>query len=116
MTPLEKAQEIIKILDSKKADNIRAVKVEDITTLADYFVIASGNSSTQVNALADEVEYKMSQLGIEPHHIEGTRSQWVLLDYQTVVVHVFYNEARKFYDLDHLWNDGEELDISEFLK
>lgn len=116
MTPLNKAKEIVKILDSKKADDIKAVKVEDITTLADYFIIASGGSSTQVNALADEVEYKMSQLGVEPHHIEGNRSQWILLDYQTVVVHIFYHEARKFYDLEHLWNDGQELDVDELLK
>ncbi len=116
MTGLELTKEIVKILDSKKANDIKAVKVDDITTIADYFVIASGSSSTQVKALSEEVEYKISQLGIEPHHTEGNRTQWVLLDYISVVVHIFYEETREFYDLEHLWNDGEQLDISKLLE
>ena len=76
-------------------------------------VIATGRSSTQVKALADEVEYQLSELGIEADHIEGHRSDsWILLDYTDIIVNVFNDEARKFYDLERLWQDGEEIDLT----
>lgn len=79
--------------------------------IADYFVIATGTSNTQVKALADEVEYRLKEKGVAPGHIEGYNSNsWVLLDYGSVVVHVFTQESRSFYDLDRLWQDGEEVD------
>ena len=84
--------------------------------LTDYFVIASGTSTTQVGSLADEVEYELSQSGIEPHTTEGFDSKnWVLLDYSSVIVHVFVPNTRTYYDLEHLWADGEPIDISEYL-
>ena len=83
------AIEIAKILDKKKAQDVRVLKVESLTVLTDYFVIASGTSTTQVGALADEVEYELSQKGIEPYTTEGFDSKnWVLLDYSSVIVHV----------------------------
>ncbi len=85
--------------------------------LADYFVIATGTSTTHVKSLADEVEFKLKESGCEPAHTEGYRSNsWILLDYLGVVVHVFTPEARTFYDLDRLWRDGETVDISGLLK
>ncbi len=116
MTSLEMTKEIAKILDNKKAIDIKAIKVRDISSLADYFVIAAGSSSTQVKALADEVEYKLKQIQVSPEHIEGHRSNsWILIDYGNVIVHVFSKEAREFYDLERLWQDGENLDLSEIL-
>lgn len=105
-------QTIAKALDSKKALDIKALRVEDLTVLADYFVIASGTSNTHVGSLAEEVEYKMSQAGIEPSRVEGADSRnWVLLDYGAVVVHVFYPEAREFYALERLWADGVPVEL-----
>ena len=110
------AIEIAKILDKKKAQDVRVLKLESLTVLTDYFVIASGTSTTQVAALADEVEYQLSQKGIEPYHTEGFDSKnWVLLDYSGVIVHVFVPNARTYYDLEHLWADGEPVDISAYL-
>ena len=110
------AIEIAKILDKKKAVDVRVLKVESLTVLTDYFVIASGTSTTQVGALADEVEYELSQKGIEPYTTEGFDSKnWVLLDYSSVIVHVFVPNTRTHYDLEHLWADGEPMDISEYL-
>ena len=112
MEPLELATDIVKALDDKKALDLKLLKVEDLTVLADYFVIASGTSSTHVGALAEEVEFKMSQRGIEPRRVEGARSRdWVLLDYGSVVVHVFYPETREFYALERLWADAETVEI-----
>ena len=110
------AIDIAKILDKKKASDVRVLKLEDLNVMTDYFVIASGTSTTQVGALADEVEYELSQQGVEPYHTEGYDSKnWVLLDYSNVIVHVFVPGSRTYYDLEHLWADGEPIDISEYL-
>ena len=116
MNSLETAREIAKILDSKKGLDVKVIKIGDISILADYMVIATGNSSTHVKSLADYVEYEMDQLGVKVSHIEGHRSDtWILLDYIDVIVHVFSDESRKYYDLDRLWEDGEEIDISDIV-
>ena len=116
MTSLETAKLAAKALDSKKGQNIAVIKVGDISILSDYVVIATGNSSTQVKALAEEVEEKLDEAGLTVSHIEGHRSNsWVLLDFIDIVVHVFSDEARKYYDLDRLWQDGEKVDISDIL-
>ncbi len=113
MTSLELAKEACKILNNKKATELKIIKIEDISSLADYFVLASGTSNTHVNALADEVEVQLKKIGVTPDHIEGYRSNsWVLMDYDMVIVHVFTPESREFYDLDRLWQDGEPVDIS----
>ncbi len=110
MTSLELATEAVKILDDKKALALKLIGIEDISILSDYFVLATGTSSTHVKALADEVEFKLKQLDITPTHTEGYRSNsWVILDYGSVIVHVFTGEAREFYDLDRLWQDGKAV-------
>lgn len=106
----------VKAIDSKKGENIEVIGVTDLTILADYFVIATGTSSTQVKALAEEVEYKLSLEGVTPHHIEGEKSPWVCLDYNSVVVHIFYKDQRDFYQLERLWEDGQKIDITEYLE
>ena len=116
MTSLEIAQEAVRALDSKKAQELRLIGVSEISSLADYFVIATAGSSTQAKALAEEVEFRLSQAGIEPDHIEGRNGNaWILLDYDTVIVHVFLNQTRDFYDLERLWKDAGEMDLSGVL-
>lgn len=112
----ELAEIAVKALDSKKGKEIRLIRIDKITTLAEYFVICTGTSNTQINALCDAVEKELTEKGEEPLHREGYRGgTWVLLDYGCVVVHVFNDEARKFYSLEHLWADGEEVDLSAIL-
>ena len=112
MTSLETAKMAVKALDSKKALDIKVIKIQDISAIADYFVIATGTSSTHVKALADEVEAQLDEAGISVSHVEGYGSNsWILLDYVDVVVHVFSDEAREYYDLERLWQDGEIIDI-----
>ena len=116
MTIDEKLNLIIKTLDSKKAENIQAIKISDLTIIADYFIIANGMSSTQTKALADEVEFKMKQQGVEPLRIEGDRNaNWIIIDYGDIVVHIFYKETRELYNLERLWADCEHIDLSPLL-
>lgn len=117
MTEQEILKIAIKAIDSKRGENIKVLKVGDLTILANYFVIANGNSNTQVKALADEVEFKLSEAGLEPHRTEGFQgANWIVLDYVDVVFHIFHKETRDFYDLERLWQDGTEIDAEEFLK
>ena len=117
MLPSRELAEIaVKALDSTKGKEIRLIRIDKITTLAEYFVICTGTSNTQINALCDAVEKELTEKGEDPLHREGYRGgTWVLLDYGCVVVHVFNDEARKFYSLEHLWADGEEVDLSAIL-
>lgn len=116
MTSLETALLAVKALDGKKGLDIQVIEISDISVLADYMVICTGSSSTHVKALADEVEYQLDKAGISVSHIEGYRSNtWILLDYIDVIVHVFSDEAREFYDLDRLWADGKFVDLSDVL-
>ena len=116
MTALEQARKIVQVMDSKKAKDIRLIKIEGISSLGDYFVVASASNTTQVKAIADEVEDEMTKLGLEPNRVEGRQSaQWILMDYYDVMVHVFLDEARNFYNLERLWSDAPQLDISDLL-
>ena len=102
-------------LNEKKALNLTALRVEDLTVLTEYFLLCTATSSTHVRALADEVEFKLTEAGLEPHHIEGKSTGWILLDYNSVIVHVMSSQAREFYNLDKMWSDGEILDLNEIL-
>ena len=116
MTDREELEIAVKALDSRKAKNITALKVEDLTILANYFIIASATSTTQVKALADEVEYQLGEKGVKPKSIEGYQSQtWIVLDYYDIIVHVFLEETRDFYQLERLWADGTPVDISDLV-
>lgn len=113
------ALDILKIavnsLNEKKGFEITAVKVSDLTVIADYFVFATATSNTHVRALADEVQDKLSKAGVEPNHIEGRATDWILLDYGDIIIHVFGRQSREFYSLDRMWNDGEKIDITPYL-
>lgn len=113
----EKALEtIIKALDSKKAEDIQLIGIKDLTIVADYFIIANGTSNTHTKALADEIEFKMKELGIEPTRVEGYQgATWIVLDYGGIVVHVFYKETRSYYNLERLWSDGELCSVEKYL-
>lgn len=114
------AFEILKIaanaLNNKKAREINAVKVDDLTVLCEYFLICTANSSTQLRALADEVEDKLKEAGVMPHHIEGKASGWIALDYGSVIVHVFGRTEREFYALDKMWSDAQSVDLENILE
>ncbi len=112
--------EILKIaanaINSKKGRDINALKVNDLTFLCEYFLICSGGSSTQVRALADEVEEKLKEVGVMPHHIEGKASGWIALDYKSVVIHIFGYKEREFYALDKMWADAEKIELETILE
>ena len=114
MTAQELARAAAAALDSKKGIQIRAIGIREISSLTDYFVIASGTSNTHVHALADEVEFRLKQQGLAPARIENGES-WILLDYGSVIVHIFQEKAREFYDLERLWKDGTELPLDDVL-
>lgn len=112
----EKIKTAVKALDSKRAEDIQVIGIGDLTIIADYFIIANGMSNTQTKALAEEVEFKLSQMGVEPNRTEGYQGQtWIVLDYGDIVVHVFYKETRDYYNLERLWSDGTLVDISQYL-
>ena len=116
MESYELATLLARALDSKKGGDIKVLKTEGVTTLADYFVICTATSNTQVKAISDACEEAAEKNGERAHHIEGHRDgAWLLMDFSSVVVHVFTDEARKFYDLERLWSDAEEIDVSKIL-
>ena len=116
MESKELAIRLARALDAKKAVNVHILAVEDLTTVTEYFVIATGMSTTHVGALADEAEFQLDREGVKVLRTEGhDGKRWVLLDYGSVIVHVFTPEAHDFYDLEHLWADGEEVDLSAIL-
>ena len=113
MTPEQIASIAAKALEDKKAIDVIVLKTREQTVLADYFVICNGSSSTHIKALVDEVDKQLSEAGEPPTRREGLRSDiWVLMDFGCVIVHVFTDEARRFYDLERLWSDSEVVDVS----
>ena len=102
-------------LNNKKAQELNVLKISDLTVLTEYFVLATATSSTHVRALCDEVEEKLEEAGLKPDHIEGRATGWIVLDYGSVIVHIFTREQRAFYDLDRMWADGETVDLDKIL-
>ena len=101
-------------LEEKKAENITMIDIEQVSTLADYFIIASGKNRNQVQAMADEVDEVLGRAGYEVRHKEGYQTaSWVLLDYGDLVIHIFDTQNRLFYDLDRIWRDGKAVSIEE---
>ena len=101
-------------LEDKKAEDIQILDISQISTIADYFIIASGSNRNQVQAMSDNVEEKLGRAGYEPKSIEGFQSaDWVLMDYIDVIVHVFSRESRDFYDLERIWRDGKVVKLED---
>ena len=116
LTPQEIAYSVTKALDEKKGMNIKLLKIDKVSSLADYFLICTGTSNTHVRTLCDYAEYTLEQLGEPMLGREGHRgNSWELLDYGTIVIHIFTEEAREFYSLERLWADAETVDISEII-
>lgn len=115
MTPKELARQITKILDMKKAEDIKVIEITELTIVADYFVIASGTSNTHTKSLVDDVDFEISKLGVTPARIEGKATGWILMDYGDVLVHIFQKELREYYNLERLWSDAVTMDISDIL-
>ena len=112
----EVAYEVTKALDSKKGRNIKLLKIDKVSSLADYFLICTGTSNTHVKTLCDYAEYTLEQLGEPMLGREGHRgNSWELLDFGSIVVHVFTEEAREFYSLERLWADAEQVDIRDII-
>lgn len=112
----ELVSRIVTSLDKHKAENIQVIGITDLTSIADYFVIANGSSNTQVKSLTDYVETELKEADVLPTRVEGYGSaSWILMDYGSVVVHVFKEDTRQFYDLERLWKDGRQIDVQEFL-
>ena len=111
--------EILKLaantLNDKKAMQMQAIKIDEISDIADYFLICTATSNAHIRALADEVEEKLKEAGVEPGHIEGRASDWLLLDYNDVVIHIFGRQSREFYALERMWQDGEQIDLTQIL-
>ena len=113
LTAKEVVYEVTKALDSKKGRDIKLLKIDKVSSLADYFLICTGTSNTHVKTLCDYAEYTLEQLGEPMLGREGHRgNSWELLDFGSIVVHVFTEEARAFYSLERLWADAEQVDIS----
>lgn len=114
MNSKEIARLACEAMEDKKAQDIKIINIEQVSTLADYFIIASGSNRNQVQAMSDNVEEKLGRAGYEPKSIEGFQSaDWVLMDYIDVIVHVFSRESRDFYDLERIWRDGKVVKLED---
>ena len=112
----EVAYEVTKALDAKKGLDIKLLRIDEVSSLADYFLICTGTSNTHVKTLCDYAEYTLEQLGEPMLGREGHRGNtWELLDYGSLVVHVFTEEAREFYSLERLWADAEQVDLQDIV-
>lgn len=112
MNSLEMVKCAVKALEDKKAEDIRILDIREVSILADYFVIANGTNSSQIQALVDNVQEEMHKAGYSLKAVEGNRTaSWVLLDYFDVIIHIFSKEDRLFYDLEHIWRDGKPLEL-----
>ncbi|MBE5948122.1 MAG: ribosome silencing factor [Lachnospiraceae bacterium] len=112
------SQEMAKIahlaIEDKKAEDIKIIDISKVSVIADYFIIASGNNRNQVQALADNVQEELGKRGVDCKQIEGYQTaNWILLDYNDIIVHIFNAEDRLFYDLERIWRDGKSVEVSE---
>ena len=114
MTSKELAKLACDALDDKKALEIKVINIENVSTLADYFIIASGANHNQVQAMADNVDETLGRAGYEPKQIEGYQNaNWILMDYRDIVIHIFDEENRLFYDLERIWRDGTVVEVED---
>lgn len=112
MDARQKAKMAIAALEDKKAEDVHVIDISEVSTLADYFIIASGTNKNQMQAMQDAVDEKLSRAGYETKHIEGNKNAtWILMDYGDVIIHIFDKENRLFYDLERIWRDGKMVDV-----
>lgn len=114
MNAKEMSHMICKALDEKKAGDIKVINIEEVSVMADYFIIASGTNRNQVQAMADNVDETLGKAGVNPRQVEGYQTaNWILMDYGDVIVHVFDEENRLFYDLERIWRDGKSVAVED---
>lgn len=114
MTSKELAKIAVDALEDKKVEDLRVIDISEISIMADYFIIGSGSSQTQVRALANNVEEKLHEAGVNPRQIEGYQTaSWILMDFNDIIVHVFNGEDRLFYNLEKIWLDGKPIQPSD---
>jgi ribosome-associated protein len=114
LTPLSLARTAGRLALAKKGFDVRILKLKDLSSVCDYFVIASGEADVQVRAIAGDIYNELAKMGHKPTYREGHREgNWVLLDYIDVVVHVFYEPTRRFYALEKLWGDAPVEELTE---
>ena len=117
LTPYELASLAVTALDDKKAQDIKLLRTSDVTVLADYFAICTASSRAHLKTLSDNLEVELKKVSENPHRREGDKSnEWMLIDYGCLVVHIFLENCREFYKLEHLWSDAESMDITEILE
>lgn len=117
LTPKQSMEALVKALDSKKASEICVLKTDEVTILADYFIVCTATSTTHIKTLSDEASKTLTEKNEPPLRTEGYRNGgWVLIDFGSVVLHIFLNEMRQFYDLERLWSDAARVDISELIQ
>lgn len=110
----EMAKLAIQALEDKKAEDIRVIDISEVSVVADYFLIASGNNRSQIQAMADNVQETLGRAGFEMHQVEGYgTANWILMDFGDVIVHIFDKENRLFYNLERIWRDGKAIEVSE---
>lgn len=114
MTSKELAKIAYNALDEKKGINISVIDISEISTIADYFIIAGGYNENQIKALANNVEEQLYKAEVTPKHIEGyDKANWILMDFNDIIIHIFNEEDRLFYDLERIWRDGKQVNINE---
>lgn len=114
MTSRELAKIAYEALDEKKGVNISVIDISEISVIADYFIIVGGNNENQVKALADNVEEELYKAGCTPKHIEGyDNANWILMDFNDIIIHVFNEDDRLFYDLERIWRDGKQVNVND---
>lgn len=114
MQAKEMVKAAIAALEDKKGDNIRIIDISEVSVIADYFIIASGTNQKQVQAMADNVEESLGKEGLSCRQIEGYQNaNWILMDYQDIIVHLFSQEDRLFYDLERIWRDGKFIELAD---
>lgn len=112
----EMAKTVCHALNEKKAEDLRVIEISEISPLADYFIIATGANTNQIQAMVDAVEEALTIAGYSPRQIEGNRnSTWILMDYRDIIVHIFSKEDRLFYDLEKIWTDGKRIEVDELV-
>lgn len=111
------AKEAVLALDDKKGEDIKIIDISEVSVIADYFIIASGNNQNQIQRMADEVEERIHKMGLSLKQVEGYETvNWILMDFSDVIVHIFNKENRLFYDLERIWRDGRIMDMKDFLQ
>ncbi len=112
MELLEIVKKAVTALEDKKADDIKVIDIHEVSSIADYFIIANGSNQNQLSAMQDAVDEAMYKAGLHAKQVEGNQnSTWILIDYNDVIVHLFSKEDRLFYDLERIWKDGKVVEL-----